>query len=683
MKTPLPESNVGLARMLRRHCDRMDVTLTPKRTLWLLAWYYLNGYRHFDQYDPASGKLTAFHLDEEGNMEYQSQEMLAYINQVAGRIQGMDLRPKVDAVASTLGSIRQRALNQIVLDGAVPTNIVDRAKEEWAWLFCTLGFAGIQGHLDDHPTIGLITSLEVIHPKELYPFPVVEQDPSKCRGLIRQRQVPLDTLVEIYGPKVKRNLEKMEWFSNLAEDPYLENADDVSGSTSWAATQKVWPSSSGGPDAEKEGEGTVRTVLVRELWLYGPGETVAEYAIASGDYVLDRQDLRDKEVYCPIGWARFMNDGSWHGAGLFEIMFSQHRQLELMMGSLFDNVQNIDKYGVVVLPQGQMNQNQVLKDVGDGLRAMFWDPDYAQEGFKPFAISPFNSGDAPGKVAAFAREGLQLLNPIRDLAQEKGRVDSAEGLQFLNEAMTQNLAIPTQGAVQAWATCWRSVAQKISFDLMSSDRAVPVTNLTLDLAGAIIDGDKVSFDVNPVPTVRNMRFTVQAVSPKSDLARKQEILGLWKDGIEQDPMNVRMLALKEGLDLALYMDDIRGGYESSVRIILTAFNDGQKPGEIMLTPYTMDAEILMRLLSGFMKGPHMLVASDDVISHMFKIREFVMASLGLTLPNAVPTPEDMAVMSMGPSGPNQALPPGGAPQGEMNEPSAPSPAAARSAGPDR
>lgn len=672
MKAPLPESDLALAQMLRRHCDRQETTLAAKRTLWLLAWYYLNGYRRFNVFRPETGEIVAHQVNEDGVLEYQSQQLLADINQVAGRIAGMDLRPRVEAQGRTLGAIRNRAINQIVLDSILSDNSVDSVKEQFAWIFAALGFAGVMGHVEDHPSIGLVGDPEVVHPQELFPYPSVEKDITRARGIIRQRMVSLVELREIYGPKITRNLEDMEWFSQLHEDPWMESTGDTSSSAGWASPTRTWPNADGySARANKPNDSVLRTVKVRELWTYGPNGTVAEYVLASGDYIIERQDLTNSEVYCPIGWARFLNNGSWHGAGMFELMYGQHRQMELMARTLFQNIQDIDKYGVLVLPQGQTNQNNVLRDIGKGLRVMYWDPDPIAEGFRPFAISPFNAGDAPGKVAAFAREGLQALNPLRDLASEKGRIDSAEGLQYLDEAMSNNLAVPTQGVARAFGDCYRAMAQRASFHLMGSDKALPVSHLTLDLAGAVVDlkKDQVSFAVNPVPSVARMRFTVRSLSPRSEVARKQEALRLWELGVEQDPLNLKLLAFKEGLDFAMYVDDEVGAYEATVRAILSLYNDGETPGELMLTPYTMNAEMVMRLLSGFLAGPHMQVASDEVIRTFYNLREFVMESLGLTLPNAVPTPEDLAVLSAMPGGVPPRLPMLGA--GEQGPPAGP------------
>ncbi len=676
----LPKSDTDLAVMLRRHCTRMDTAMMAKRTLWLLAWYYMNGYRRFNVYNPETGRIIAHQLDDEGNLEYQSQELLYYLNQVVGRVQGMDLRPWVVNEGQSLGTMRDRALTQIILDSVVNDREVNRIKEEFTWTVVCLGFAGCQGHIMDHATIGLTSNLEVIPPNELMPFPLVEHDITKVRGLIRQRMVPLQQLRDLYGPKVTRNLEDVEWYSQMPEDSGHEDSDNPA-TTMWSTNNRQWMDRSGHISGGESPE-IVRTVRVRELWTYGAGGTVAEYALCSGDYCIDRKDLRGLETYCPIGWARAFNNGTFHGAGLFEIMYSQHRQLEMMTKALFTNIRDIDRYGIVVLPQGQMNQNQVLRDVGRGLRALFWDPDVVGDGFRPFAIQPHNAGDTPGKVAAFAREGLQLLNPVRDLAEEKGRIDSSTGLQALQEDLNRNMTTITSAVHLALGDTYRAIAQKAAQNLLVTRRAIPVNNLTLDLAGAIIDFDsgEVSFRENPVPSVSRLRFTVREASPRSSVARKQEAYQLWEGGIETDPLNFRLFALREGLDFALYMDDIRGAVEAGTRAILSLYNDGQTPGPLMMTPYTVDGELFARQLTGFMKGPYLQVAATEVIEEFYRAREWAITeALGQVLPNAVPNPDDLAMISEMPGLP--MLPEGVSPDPRASQGVAPNASQSQPAGP--
>lgn len=640
----LPREKRSLAQMLDRLADRSQSQYMARRTTWLLAWYYLNGYRRFDVYDPTDGKISPHYLDEEGNAEFQSQELLFAINQVCGRIQGMDVRPKVEQEGTNLAGLRDRSVAQILSDSLVSEGQLRSAQEMFAWLYTCLGFAGITGHIVDHPTIGLTSDIEVIHPRELYPFPMVGQDFTKMRGLVRERMVPVSFLKEVYGRRISDNMDSLDWYTVDASDDWTEpeNADEDMTTRGYYYMGET----GGGPPKE---EAQIAVARVRELWVFGVQNTVDRYLAVSGEYVMDDQDLRDMEVYCPIGWARFFNNGTFHGAGMFDLMFSIHREMETLQKELFNNVREIDRYGVLVLPQGEMNENQILREVGRGLKVMFWQPDPIAEGFNPFPIQPFNSGDMPGRVAQFAKDAMQTVNPIQDLVKEKGRVDSATGLQFLDEQITRALTSPTLGVQKAFGDMYKSLVQKGLQKVTISPRAVPVGQLTLDLAGAIInpENDSVTFDENPIPSLSRLHFTIRDVSPKSVVARKQEAVQLWQMGIEQDPVAFRLFALKESLDFALYLEDDQGAYEAAIRHILTLYGNGESPGEITITPHTSKPELVLRMVSGFMTGPAMQSASPEVIDEFRRFRELLISWMGMTLPAMVPNPDDAAMLAMG------------------------------------
>ena len=66
----------------------------------------------------------------------------------------------------------------------------------------------------------------------------------------------------------------------------------------------------------------------------------------------------------------------------------------------------------------------------------------------------------------------------------------------------------------------------------------------------------------------------------------------------------------------------------------------------MMTPYTVDGELFARQLTGFMKGPYLQVAASEVIEEFFRVREWAITeALGQVLPNAVPNPDDLAMIS--------------------------------------
>lgn len=664
----LPKDHKALANVLWRHTDRVESEYALRRTVWLVAWYYLNGYRRFNQFNPENGKVSAYYLDEDGNAEFQSQALLYKLNQVCGRLLAMDVGPKVMRRGGSLASIRGRAVAQIFADSVADPVQLRQVHEEFVWTFASLGFAGVCGHLVDHPTVGLVSDIEMVHPRELYPFPASSTDYTKSQSIMRVRYVSLDFLRERYGARRMNALEdKLEiWDADPGDDWQERHSDD--------AYPSLWEArgNSGGGSSNPGDKGEwIRVVKFRELWLRDEVGLVGRYVASSGEAIIEDRDFQGGEVYCPVGYARFFNTGGFYGAGMFDSLFSIHRVMEKMMKQLFNNIEELDRYGVLVLPQGELPEKTILRDVGKGLKVATWAPDPFSEGFNPFVIQPHNAGDVPGRVAQFAREAMDDVDPIRNLIEEKGRVDSASGLQYLDEEITRALSTPTWGIQQAFGTMYRSLTHRAVMMAMESDRAVPVVNLTLDLAGAIIDPDHdtVSFDENPVPDIKRLEFSIREVAPRSEASRKEEAVQLWRDGIETDPVAFRLFGLREGLDFALWQEDDKGALEASTRIILQLYGNGEEPGQITVTARTVKPDLLVRLVQSFMVGPHMQKASPTVVDEFQKLHDTCVEWMGLALPAAVPNPDDAAMLGqpgmpmMGMGGMAGALP-GGTDGGE-------------------
>jgi len=652
----LPKKKIEICQVIRDHAEKEISRLSYRRITWLLTYYYLNGMRRFDVFDPESGNLSPHYLDDEGNMEFQSQEMLSAIDRASARLAAMDLRPKIMRTGTSLPMIRQRSTAQLLADSLVSDDQIAEVSTKFAHLFTSLGSCGIQGHISDHPTIGLTGDLEVIHPKEILPFPSLGQDYTKQCGMIRQRIVPLETLVEKFGDKVKRHIEEMEYYEIEVGDPLEdpENSYDHTHSTSNPFSNKGYKSNSAD---------SMTVVRVRELWIDGPRDTCSRYIICSGDYLFEDQDLEGTQTYCPIGFSRFMENGSFHGAGLFDLLFSINREMEKMLKALFNNIKELDRYGVVVMPQGSMNERSILREVGDGLRMISYAPDPLNEKFSPFVISPHNAGDVPGKTAAFAKQLMQGINPVQDLIAEKGRVDSATGLQFLDEQINRAMTNPTMGVVQAFGKMYRSMVSNASRELVLNPRPIPVKALDLNLAGAIIDFDnsQISFEQNPIPNVAHLTFSVRQINPRSEVVRKQEAMQMLQAGL-MDPDGFKLFALKEGLDFAMWIDEDQSAYEQVVQNILNLYGNGTDPGQVILTPHTSRPEIQLRVLGSFMSGPMITKADPVVVDEFKKYREALIQFMGASLPAMVPNPDSAAMFAeqqpQPPSGPGPQPGPG-------------------------
>ena len=97
--------------------------------MWLLAFHYLQGARRFDVFDPELGNLSPHFLDEDGRLEFQSQELIAAIDKVSSTIASLDLSPKVERKGHTLSAIKERSVAQILLDSTINNNQIEKVKD--------------------------------------------------------------------------------------------------------------------------------------------------------------------------------------------------------------------------------------------------------------------------------------------------------------------------------------------------------------------------------------------------------------------------------------------------------------------------------------------------------------------------------------------------------------------------
>ena len=631
----LTKDPTKLAQIIKSHAIREESRSTFWRLMCRIAYDYMNGARNFQfsRVDPDSLRSTP--LDPSGNIEFMCQELLAAIDRISGRLASSDLSPLVERNSTSLQSIRERASAQLILDAIVSPNQLDEVKTKFAYLFTCLGMCGIAGHLVDHPTIGLASDLEVVHPIQLLPFPALGDDYTQQFGFIRQHWLPVSFLKDHprFGRKVAANLDKMEvWEHDPGET--RENS---------AALQQTAYSTTP-PQGKSE---YVTSVFVRELWLDGDAGTCSRYVLASGDYVIDDQDFSDRATYAAIGIARFMETGSFYGAGAFHLFWGINRELERLLKSLFNNIRDMDKYGVLVLPQGTVNHQAMARDVGHGLRVTYYDPDAYGETFNPFVIQPYNARDIPGRVAQFAKDLMGQLSPVQDLIQEKGRVESALGLNILDEQITRAMTTPSRGIRHAFGACYRGLTARAARAIVEAETSyvLPATRITLDLAGAVIDfaAGTVTFDKNPLPNVSRLDFTVKETHPRSTVARKAEALQL-KAELELDPDTFTLFVLEEGLDFAYWHGDRKAAFESVVMDLLALFGDGATPGEVVATPAMLLPEFQHRVYSAFMASRLVRLASPEVVDALQDYGEFLLESMRLTLPQAVPNPDDVALI---------------------------------------
>ena len=633
----------GMAVLLDDHVARQDYLRSFREMIWAFSYLYLNGQRNFDIMDPTSGRVRGFFLDQDENVEFQSQRLLKALDGIQGHLAALDVTHAVASTDESLAGNRERAIADIMLKSSTSPMQIRETGRLFRLFLTTLGLVGLTGHVRDFPTIGLTADLEVIHPAELMPFPAVGHNLARQCGLIRRRYLSLKAIERLF-PNTALDKDKIRWWSKRIGDPMPEpvGADGAPLSTGTNDGIRYIGEGPTGALTDAQTEGVAQIV---ELWLDGPRGTCARYVVASGKQILHDETFDQSPVWCPIGVARCIETGSFWGAGFFDLLFSIHRQGESLKKALFNNVTDLDRYGFLVIPNGAINEKKAFEEVGRRLRILTYEPDaLAGSDFRPFSVTPHTTGDFPGKVAAMADEEMDSINPHRDLVREKGRIDSASGLSYLEEHIQQAFTTSTDATNNCYGTVYRSVASRLASSLLTSPRPLPVGRLTLDLAGAVIDPEtmSVNFPRNPLPDISRLTFGIKALAPRSQSVRVQQALEALQVGLST-PMQTILFFLENGLDYAIWMRKWRAPYETVVRNILMMFNDGQTPGVIVAHPHTNAPNLQLEVLDAFMSSPIMSLASGQVTANFIRYRQDLLTDAGRgVLPSSTPAPEALS-----------------------------------------
>jgi hypothetical protein len=630
----LPKKDKDVVRVLENHVRREEERMTARRTRWLLAYLYTQGYRSFSFYDESRARVGTMRLKQDGTFPLQTSDYVAALNRAQAYLGSMDFSPLVRRQGNSLSSIRQKAMAQVVADAIVDQDELDRLQPMLCHVLAQYGSAGLQGKTVTVPTIGLHAQMEVVNPQEVFPFPSEGWDYTKCTGRIRSRLVSMDALKKAYGKGLDSAKEQMLTFDRQVGEPVDDLESPIYSDT---AIRTGTTAPSGAADSYD-----YTLVKVRELYIVGERNRLIEYIAFSGEKLLQRERFDEVEAYCPLGWARYIDGGSFYGLGMFDMLFSILREKERLIEDMIQNTKDMERYPVTVLPHGVVNERVAFEEKGRKMRYMMVRPEASYDGtppIRPITISPHNvGGDLPGRTAAFLQEMVEQVNPLRDIIKEKGRVDSFSGLQFLSEQDEKSVSHPVAQLNRMFGDVYRYATAAGIRMMMETQQKIPLSRLDLGLLGAVVDWEQgtVSLSKNVIPDLSRLSFGVRS-TPKSEVLMKAEAISFLEKGFIQWDRFVRF-CLKRGLDYAVDLDVERAAHRTCVQQLLTLFNDGQYPGDMFLTPHTELPEYQLPLVNEVLMGPEIKAASPEVIDALMTYREQLMSMVGAMLPAQAPDP---------------------------------------------
>ena len=426
-------------------------------------------------------------------------------------------------------------------------------------------------------------------------------------------------------------------------DPHdVPNSDPAVGSL-----RSQHPHNNNVPSLSAKKKVTEIAVKIREVFVYGPNRRLIRYVAASKGYIF--QDINyDAEgilAYSPLEVCRFLDGSGFYGASYTDVLFSVTRVAESMLKEVVNNVRDLRRYPITMIPAGVINEKKVFKEDGfDGMRFATFTPEarfaLGQQGIKPITIAPhMGSPEQAAQTAKFFHEILDRHSLVRDLAQDKGRLDSLNALQFLDEVSRQPMTVPIGNMQMAYSTVYRAASTDLNRLAAKSDRAVPVNQLSLDLAGAVIDFDDrtVTLTKRAIPDNTRLAFGMRGSSTASPTLKKQEAY-LNQERGRIDIVELRLYLIEEGIESAMYLRGDRGAVQRINEDILRLYNDGETLPEqpVMPSPATSRPHIQLIVFDAFLSGVEFQRASVPIREAFYAYREQLQTFSGNVLPGQTP-----------------------------------------------
>lgn len=645
----LPKDKKKLVRVLEAYAREVEVDARWHWAKWDLFEAYVQGARRFDVIDAHAGRVASYQLDQDGRWQSQFQELLSQLNRVQGVLAGINRAPAVAKDGISVAELRDRAVAQVIADDVTSEQRLKEQAIPFDEILTKLGTCALHTHVDSMEGVGVQADHEVVHPREIFPFPLVRRDRTKACGVMRQMYVPLDVLKQEFGSRVAANLGKMTAFKlrypdtldTAAHRTFLDQRGTVSGVT-------------GG-----ESDESYIAVLFRRLWLHDQFGRMSRFVAWSGNYILHDVDYKELGL---IAWpalnvCRMIETGGFYGAGLCDIFWSLHRDAERTLKNLVNNIEDIDRYPITLIPHGKLHERRAFKDDGRSLRILAYEERLAFAGsrapMRPVTIAPHSSGvELPGRVVQLLLDLMDRTALVRDLARDKGRIDSLQALQFLDEQNKEPMTIPLANIARTYGAAHRYATTEAIAELLRSGDRLRVRKLDLSLVGANIDFESgtLSFNRNPVPDISRLSFKIKAISTASPSLRKREALELLSQGVA-DVARFRWLMVKEGLDPAMILAPEEAAYRTIVMNILALYGDGESPSQpFWVTPFTELPAFQLRVLNAFITGPELRLASTEVVNEFIEYREFLMQIMDQIMPPAAMDPVDIALLTNPPTG---------------------------------
>ena len=661
----LPKDPESLVTILANHVQAGERMMATHVARWTIADLYLNMVRDFSVVNFSTGRIQGrgvFDVDAKtGEIKYTHQQLLAQFDRIRSRFASLDVSPKIEAKAQTLQTLRQRGVAQVLADSVRHPPHIERINDQLSIMFCLYGCAGLSASLKNHDAVGLGADFEVIPPWELFPYPLLGRDPTKQQGLLRRRFVSEAFVIAQFGARAFRRAKKDGKLRSVrirfGRDPnqitHSFTETDTSAGFATSRTALTKPVGRGGRVSEKT---ELEVYEITEAWFDGPFDTLDRYIVKVSDWIAVDEDLSKTARFCPIGYGQFVNAGRFWGYGVPDILMPANRWAERLLQRVFQNVEEADRFGFLVMPPDMGNDEITARDVGFGLRVIKYTPDPYGANVTPTVVQPATTGAFPGQIAQLALSIQQSLLPESPLAGGQSafrRAADFQSISLIDEQARQTLSNAQSAYARIWGTVDRSLVSDVARTFergelvsgggrVTTTVSVPVSRIDESILGVVIQNDgRIDLSMNPLPNPAALDFTIRDRNPRSQTARKGEALGLLKAGMTS-PDAVELLGIDESLDFAIWNPDKKNTARRTKLNIITLFGDGQFSDRIIVNPDVEIPSIAIRILQSFMASPEFQLADPAIQNEFFRYLNLEKSLLQPVLPEGLPSLNDLA-----------------------------------------
>lgn len=631
--------------MLEEHAKRAR---RPLRVGWRYDLWWLRGVRKFRVLWTA-GEVGVNYQDDRGQLQIRYEDVLIKRQREIGRLMQIDVNPSVRSRGTGLDSLRKASIGQVTLENIAANINLEQIKEGVISDVVDFGTCGLGTWVQDSVHLGASPIFEVIPAWELLAIPTEPSRSIEAAGVCRDRWVSYDWVQSLGLKLPTKDVEETLEVRLIGPGQRLPgDADPTVTVSSGTAGGFVYspPAQTAQQPAEKIYQ---KFVYLREYWIEGEHDRVARYIVKIGKWIAKDEEFGKDGEECPVMPIRVIRyyDTGFYGRSFVSPLIAINRQQEKMVANLFQNIIDLDLYGLKLIPTTAGIKRDALKAWGR-LRYMFVEPDWNAPGkVEVKSLLPQNLGDMPAKIIEITHAMIDRLSRESDLwsGNAPGRIDNARSLGILYETSSIPMVPVTASIANAFAGCYKAMLQEAA-KLLGDSKQLKLLTLDDAIAGVVLDpatGAMTLDENNTIPSPSDVIIDIRERSPRFPEKTKMELEDQFTTG-KLDKVDYLVEIMRRNLDVPIgnrgIMENIRTAWLENILL----FGDGKTPGNIIQNPDYDNHQVHLRILEDFMARPEWRLASNAVRTKFLIHKAFHRFSLG-TWPDQLPNPEMLAAMS--------------------------------------